>query len=165
MEKNRSTGPRTEKGKSMSSQNALKHGLTAKRKVVPGESEAEYQAFRKGLMDDLGPETQAEAVFAERIIDASWQLRRVEREEIRRLDSYVKRLEDAGRPGGVDERTPECLSDNERMLKDIRILNRYEASLERTLYKSMEILTKIRKVRMTSRAYRDQDAPAAKTVQ
>jgi hypothetical protein len=41
----KSTGPRTDEGKQRSSQNALKHGLLAKRSVIPGEDPAEFDAL------------------------------------------------------------------------------------------------------------------------
>ena len=43
-----STGPRTEPGKHRSCQNSLKHGLTAKTVLIPGEDPAEYQASHRG---------------------------------------------------------------------------------------------------------------------
>ena len=45
----RSTGPRTEEGKAASSLNSLKHGLTAKTVVLPGEDPAEYHSFSTGM--------------------------------------------------------------------------------------------------------------------
>src|ERR1700693_1905973 len=38
-----STGPRTDAGKQRSSQNALRHGLTARSAVIPSEDPADYQ--------------------------------------------------------------------------------------------------------------------------
>ena len=43
----RSTGPRTEAGKAVSSCNAWKHGLTAARALMPGEDPAEYEDFAR----------------------------------------------------------------------------------------------------------------------
>ena len=38
-----STGPRTDAGKQRSSQNALRHGLTARTAVLPSEDQAAYE--------------------------------------------------------------------------------------------------------------------------
>ena len=51
----RSTGPRTAEGKARSSQNAVRHGLTAKCPVLPGEDPAEFAAFSEALFEDLTP--------------------------------------------------------------------------------------------------------------
>ena len=51
----RSTGPVTIAGKAASSQNALRHGLTSKNIVIPGEDPAEYEAHRAALIRDIKP--------------------------------------------------------------------------------------------------------------
>ena len=40
----RSTGPRSQEGKSRSRLNALTHGMTAESAIVPGEDSAEFEA-------------------------------------------------------------------------------------------------------------------------
>jgi hypothetical protein len=82
-----STGPRTEPGKQRSSQNSLKHGLTAKTVLLPGEDPAEYQAFAAGLQLDLEPENATECALAQEIIDLQWRLLRVSRFEARILSA------------------------------------------------------------------------------
>ena len=42
----KSTGPRSQAGKAVASQNALKHGLTAKRVIIPGEEACRTPAAR-----------------------------------------------------------------------------------------------------------------------
>ena len=49
----RSTGPRTPEGKHKSCLNALRHGLTGRVVVLPGEDIEVYQAFCQELMADL----------------------------------------------------------------------------------------------------------------
>ena len=50
----KSTGPRTAEGKARSSQNAVKHGLTAKEgPVLPGEDPAEFETFVEALFEDI----------------------------------------------------------------------------------------------------------------
>ncbi|HKD10120.1 MAG TPA: SEC-C metal-binding domain-containing protein [Bryobacteraceae bacterium] len=70
------TGPRTEAGKSRSSQNALKTGLFSAHDFIrPGE-EDEYQTTYLALMHELGPHGILEQVFADEIMSANWRLRR-----------------------------------------------------------------------------------------
>jgi hypothetical protein len=81
-----STGPRTDEGKAASSRNALKHGLTAKEVVVEPGREAEFEAYRDDLLQDLGPEGAAEVELFNRAIHAGWTLRR-----IREIESAMMR--------------------------------------------------------------------------
>jgi hypothetical protein len=70
------TGPRTEEGKAISSQNALQTGLFAKQDfVLPGEH-AEYVQTQLVLMNELSPEGILEQTFADEIMSARWRLRR-----------------------------------------------------------------------------------------
>ena len=51
-----STGPKTPKGKAVVSQNALKHGLSARHDVVITESQADFDLHRDSLLAELAPE-------------------------------------------------------------------------------------------------------------
>jgi hypothetical protein len=72
-----STGPRSEKGKSVSRMNALKHGLTAKTNVIGDEDPEEFEA----LAADLVAKFQPNSAFGHELIDyltsTLWSLRRV----------------------------------------------------------------------------------------
>jgi hypothetical protein len=70
------TGPRTDLGKSRSTQNALKTGLFAAHDFIRTGEEDEYQATYLGLMHELAPHGILEQVFADEIMSANWRLRR-----------------------------------------------------------------------------------------
>ena len=76
-----STGPRTEEGKQRSSQNSLKHGLTASTVLIPGEDPAEYRAFKQELLDCWRPFDAGETVMVDELIDIQWRLKRCVRIE------------------------------------------------------------------------------------
>ena len=57
--------------------NALKHGLTGKQVVLPGEDPAEFDAFRSGLIAELAPQGALEEILAEKVVADAWRLRRV----------------------------------------------------------------------------------------
>jgi hypothetical protein len=71
-----SNGPTTAAGKAVSSQNALKFGFFAINPLLPGESDAEFAAFRAGWIASLHPADYAEQALVNRIADAAWRLRR-----------------------------------------------------------------------------------------
>jgi len=76
-----STGPRTEEGKAASSLNSLKHGLTAKTVVLPGEDPAEYHSSSTGMRQDLHPLNTFETAMVTELIDLQWRLQRAARVE------------------------------------------------------------------------------------
>lgn len=73
----RSTGPRTPEGKAKSSMNAVKHGLTARSAVLPGEDRGEREAMARALLRDLAPQGLSQRILAARIVALAWKLRRV----------------------------------------------------------------------------------------
>ena len=81
----KSTGPTSEAGKKRSSQNAVKHGLTAKTVMLPGESVAEFQQKLTGLFDGLKPRDPFEVALVERAGYLQWQIDRCGRAESARL--------------------------------------------------------------------------------
>ena len=85
--KQQSTGPRTEAGKAVSSQNALKHGLTAQTVLLPGDDEAAYRKMCEGFFDDYQPETTSERELVQFLCDTHWRLARCSRLEVRAMSS------------------------------------------------------------------------------
>ena len=88
----KSTGPVTEEGKEIVSQNATKHGILSSKVVLTTESQEEYQMVRQRFIDDLKPQGAVEEVLVDRIVIYYWRLQRAlvaEQGAIRRrLDNY-----------------------------------------------------------------------------
>jgi hypothetical protein len=59
----KSTGPKTDEGKAVVSQNAVKHGLFAE-SVIKGENEADFGAFHDKMLDELVPVGTVEILLA-----------------------------------------------------------------------------------------------------
>ncbi len=72
-----STGPVTEAGKQRSSQNALRHGLTAQTVVLPTEDLEAYQAHLKSFTAEYHPKTATESQLVQALADATWRLNRI----------------------------------------------------------------------------------------
>src|SRR5581483_7256027 len=113
------TGPRTIEGKAISSMNALTHGLTSKKTVLPGENAEVYEQIRQALFAEHQPATPTEAILVEEMAQAHWRLERVRAQQDRAMlaDSLDAKL--------------------------LSLLHRYAASYERSFYKALETLKKI----------------------
>jgi hypothetical protein len=73
----RSTGPRTDDGKATVARNAVKHGIFTCDLLVEGEDPQHLADHCDKLLADIAPQNYAEQLLAERIISATWRLRRL----------------------------------------------------------------------------------------
>ncbi|MBW8017472.1 MAG: hypothetical protein FVQ82_14935 [Planctomycetes bacterium] len=88
----KSTGPRTSSGKSITSQNAVTHGLRAQQIVIAGESQDEYNDFREVLIARMVPTDPLETLLVDRIAASFWRLRRSELIEAQIYDNLRQDL-------------------------------------------------------------------------
>jgi len=72
-----STGPRTDAGKQHSSQNALRHGLTARTAVLPTEDPEAHQRHIQQFIDEYKPATPTETQLVHEIANTAWRLNRI----------------------------------------------------------------------------------------
>jgi hypothetical protein len=85
----KSTGPRTREGKATVAWNALKHGLRARRDVILGEEQEEFDLHRKQFLEELAPVGKLETAMAGRIVSLTWRLQRAERLQNEVFDALV----------------------------------------------------------------------------
>ena len=85
----KSTGPCTIEGKAVASQNSVKHGLLAERDVINSESPADFDLYRRQLLDELSPVSPMESILAERIVTLSWRLKRAGRFQNQAIDTLT----------------------------------------------------------------------------
>jgi hypothetical protein len=78
---NHATGPRTDAGKAVSSMNSLKHGLTSRKAVLPGENQADFDRLHNQLLADHAPVGALEAELVAEIAACLWRLQRARRYE------------------------------------------------------------------------------------
>jgi hypothetical protein len=71
-----STGPITEAGRTAVSQNATKHGLTGKFKVLPSESQSEFDELLAGFLESEAPAGSDEIAMVQQMAEALWLSRR-----------------------------------------------------------------------------------------
>src|SRR5262245_16694928 len=73
----RSSGPRTEAGKSASSRNALKHGMTsAKLILIEGEDEDDFFDLRQAVFARYEPQDAIETSYADALAATMWRMKR-----------------------------------------------------------------------------------------
>jgi hypothetical protein len=78
----RSTGPRTDAGKTKSAMNSTRHGLRGRQfHLIAGEDPQEFSKFEEGIRADLKPEGALEEYFADRFIRDAWLLDRLDNVE------------------------------------------------------------------------------------
>lgn len=126
-----STGPRTPTGNAITSMNALKHGLCARKPVVPGEDEAEYARFAAEWVDHLRPSDPHQNMLAEQVILAAWQLRRVPQVRAALLTAQMKL-------NAKYENHPYRLSSDG--LVDLSRIDRHQVMLERSFRQAIKEL-------------------------
>ena len=133
----KSTGPVTPSGKAAASQNALRHGLTARQIASTDERSADFAEFAEALRRDLAPEGEVEEQLAERAILALWRLRRAARAERGVIDSWHT----STRP------IPHLLAGETAMSRiltqspgSVLALARYEATHDRALGRALALL-------------------------
>src|SRR5438045_1824962 len=110
----RSTGPRSDAGKRRSSRNATSHGIYCRDLVLPGESQAEFRAYRDAYLLRLNPQDVLELLIVDRIVAAGWKLRRLQAAEpyLHAVEAeQMREIEDEQR-----EQVEDDLVERERML-------------------------------------------------
>ena len=77
----RSTGPLTPEGKAVAARNALKHGLTSKDVLLPGDNPVEFKVFVAGLRIYWSPVGEQEEMLVKHISNLGWRNLRIDRIE------------------------------------------------------------------------------------
>ncbi len=163
----KSTGPQTPQGKAVVSQNALKHGLSARHDVITTESQADFDLHRDALLAELAPEGPMESILADRIVSLSWRLKRADLIQNQAFDAINEKittnslaniaksfgLKDLGfLQNETSDSRPDLIL-GRIAIKDFsnaRVLDRllmYERRIEHSLYKTTLELQKLRLIR------------------
>jgi hypothetical protein len=72
-----STSPKSDIGKAVVVQNAMKHGIFSKKILLDGESKNEFQCLQAKFCKHFQPQNFLEKLFLERAITAAWRLSRI----------------------------------------------------------------------------------------
>jgi hypothetical protein len=77
----KSCGPRSPRGKKVSSMNALKTGLFSKQLLLPDDDDDEFNRLRADLHEEWRPVGRSEKNLVERLVALFWRQRRIYRAE------------------------------------------------------------------------------------
>jgi len=163
----KSTGPRTSEGKAAVSQNAVKHGFSARQAVISSESQADFDLYRDQLLAELDPASPMESMLAERIVTLSWRLKRASRIQNQTIDALNARntssplakltqslfFKGQDLPQANPSESAPDLALGRLAIKDFsnaRVLERllmYERRIEHSLYKTLLELQRLNLIR------------------
>jgi hypothetical protein len=124
-----STGPVSSAGKEISSQNRTRHGLSGSNfRVMPDESQADFDEMLAHLLEDEAPAGQTETEFVHQLAQAFWLSRRA----MRLQDACLLAIESDDQEAAKSAR------------KDFALYLRYQTTHDRT---ASRCLTELRKCR------------------
>lgn len=86
----KSTGPRSDTGKAVSSRNALTHGLTAERHFLDGDEQARFEELHSTLIKDHDPKTTLEIHQVKRIAGLVIRIERIPAFEVAVLSAIAE---------------------------------------------------------------------------
>ena len=134
----KSTGPRSGSGKAIVSKNALKHGLLSKETLLADEDREIFESFEQQLQLRFSPVGELEDLLVDRIVSNAWRLRRIIRVESAAAEHEMKDAFNGGTlrywfKGGS--------------AVQMSTLSRYEANLERSMYRAMHELERLQEAR------------------
>ena len=127
-----STGPSTDEGKARVSQNALRHGLTARHLVIRDDEHEEFATLQDSLSTELDPQGAVEPVAFHELLHAAWSLHRFRRIEAEASRGTVEDFADPATTTVLDR------------------LSRYQARAQRAWQKALHELRDLQ----TNRALR-----------
>src|SRR6266478_2064071 len=154
----KSTGPKTPEGRAAVRLNGVKHGLTAETIVLKGESQADFTNLLDSLEAEHAPTSPTEEALVVQLAMATWRLRRLYHQEAGfytcQLQSLVGmqkdlNLDDAGRMGHAAAWSESTLT----------MFNRQEGRLERSFYRALHELQRLRKEREANLALVSPETP------
>ena len=158
----KSTGPRTSEGKSVVSQNAVTHGLSARKTVISSERQEDFDLHRDRILAELAPDSPVQTILAERIVSHSWRLKRIADIQNQTIDELNKKhntrssadkLLQSVNSSLVDPAPNPDLALGRMAIKDFssaRVLDRllmYERRLEHSLHRTILEFQRLRLIR------------------
>ncbi len=127
----RSTGPKTAEGKTTSSRNAVKHGLSSPFTVLAHEDQDEFNQLIDCLTEEHQPTNPHQAFLIDQLAIGTWNLARAQRLQTKAFEQLASPAPDDSDPDArivarMFEANPNALT----------TIQRYAAQAERSYYKA-----------------------------
>jgi hypothetical protein len=150
----KSTGPQcrfhsstsTPEGRAAVRLNGVTHGLTAETLVLKGESESDFKAVFEALEAEYQPATPTEETLVADLAMATWRRRRLYNMEVGYYNQRLRELADyANQEKCNDSCRLGMIADSNN--NTMALIGRQEARLERSYYRALHELQRLRKER------------------
>jgi len=156
-----STGPKTEAGRAISSQNALRTALTGRTVLLPTDNLDEYKSLQTQFLTTYKPATEDERALVQELLDTTWRIKRILNLEFAIFAKGSVEFADSFPDLTPDARNQLILAETYlKYEKSIRNLNTQEARLQRKLAKDQAELTRLQTERRQAEAQNPAKSPA-----
>lgn len=135
-----STGPSTPAGKARAASNSLKHGLSGSFSVLSHESCEDFDQLLQDLHSEFTPAGSHENFLVQQMAEARWNLARARRLEAASLNRMI--TSESDNPDDYDYAIVANMMLNGSDV--LAVLIRYAASHERSFYKAVAELRRVR---------------------
>lgn len=135
------TGPRTEEGKAIVCQNAVKHGILCQEIPIDENERMAFDEFRSSMTLQLNPVGDFEHFIVDRIISSAWRLRRIIYIETAFYRDGLTSTFDLLESPSIKNAFSDSAKDQ------MAILSRYEIAIEKSLYKALSELMRLQSIR------------------
>ena len=152
---NKSTGPLTPEGKIISSKNAIKHGLSSPRPVLPHENQAEFDSLLADLQNELQPQGPHEFFLVRQMADAQWKLARAQKIETAVFERMLDPHDKTNSSPEMQMAAAMTKYGGDALMK----IQRYTSAIERSYYKAHKELLAGRKTNVAKPVSPAQKAP------
>ena len=144
----KSKGPKTAEGKARSSRNALRHGMTARTIVLNYEKTEDFIKLADAYYDKFQPADEFERSLVDEMVVSRWRLLRDWLNETALIEHGVSNQSlnpEPYKPFTIECRYALAFRDLADKSKALHLYIRYEASHQRSFYKALDTLVKLRR--------------------
>src|SRR5215469_11982134 len=139
----KSTGPNTPEGRAAVRLNGVKQGLFAQTLVLKGESESDFNALLESYEAEHSPTAPHEEALVQQLTMAMWRLRRLYHAEAAYYAKDMQFLKERHSKEKLDDHTLTGMAINRNQDTDATF-RRQEAALERSFYRALHELQRLR---------------------